>query len=252
MGVILSLVSPWPVFQLSLDFNSSRSPFLVHTRHAISALEIIIFESIIIQNVDVDCLSVTFTCPKKGVFLPYVSDLQVGFTSWEWYHAIPLGLALLRSGGCFPAVHFPLGRTVCDGLPDLMTSDGMFRLKNEGVTRNLGEDTFGFAKLWHDSHHISMMQFRNRSTSEWPFWAQAAPKTPTILATCGFSASNAFNQRAQRGAFVRLSGSAEAPYLESVNELAETVLWTSKNSLLSKRFMTFYEQHSLCSFEFLR
>ena len=65
---------------------------------------------------------------------------------------IPLGLALLRSGGCFHLLSScslsAEGRTACDGLPDLMTSDGMFRLKMKvSLGTSVEGSTFGFPQI---------------------------------------------------------------------------------------------------------
>ena len=68
---------------------------------------------------------------KKVFFLTsYVSDLQVGFTSWGRYHVIPLGLALLRSGGGLSSCSLSAGR-----------KDGLWCC--QGVTPDLGDSESG-------------------------------------------------------------------------------------------------------------
>ena len=101
----------------------------------------------------------------------------------QWYHAIPLDLALLRLAA-FQLFTF---RWRKDGLWWVARLDNIgwhVSLENAGVTRNLGENTLGFSH--HAAGDLKSQHFRIAT------WAQATPKHQ--FGDCVWS--NAFNQRA--------------------------------------------------------
>ena len=202
----LSLVSQWPSFQVS--FNLSQGPFLSwesmqHPCPPCSVLyELDTFVSIIIQSLD--CW-VRFTCNRV-----FSSFLRQWHPDWleklvedlrfdGWYHAIPCDTPRFSMAEVLSSCSLSSeGRS--DGVPDLMTSMHVL-LEHEGATRNLnGEVKLSsvpkimawFPYDFHIFQWCSLRSQHDRSSSELPLWAQAAPKQR--FGDCDWS--NAFNQRA--------------------------------------------------------